>query len=231
MLVLCNGMPRSASTWSFNVAMGLLRHVSSGRQVYGGYHENVAQFLKSVPPAASHVVLKCHSLDAVGRTLARTGEAKVIYTWRDVADAVVSSLGMFGGDFEDALASIDSSLELYRFHRHGGNAVIVGYEEITTAPLTAVRRVAAYLGVEEHSEIIREVAEENSFERTREKVEKVNASTNQLIRLGHAGYDPETLLHQHHIRDGRSGYGREILTVEQIARVDALMREHDLAGE
>jgi hypothetical protein len=120
---------------------------------------------------------------------------------------------------------------LYRFHRHSGNAIIIGYKEITTAPLTAVGRIAAYLGVEEHSEIIREVAEENSFERTREKVEKVNASTNQLIRLGHTGYDPETLLHQHHIRDGRSGYGREMLTVEQIARVDALMREHDLAGK
>jgi hypothetical protein len=211
--------------------MGLLRHMSLGREVYGDYHEDVAQFLKSVPPSAHHVVLKCHTLNAVGRTLARTGEAKVIYTWRDVADAVVSSLEMFGGDFEDALTSIGSSLELYRFHRHSGNAIIIGYKEITTAPLTAVGRIAAYLGVEEHSEIIREVAEENSFERTREKVEKVNASTNQLIRLGHTGYDPETLLHQHHIRDGRSGYGREMLTVEQIARVDALMREHDLAGK
>jgi hypothetical protein len=211
--------------------MGLLRHLTPGCEVYGGYHEDIAQFLESVPPAARHVVLKCHTLDAVGRTLARTGEAKVIYTWRDVADAVVSSLGMFGGDFEDALASIRSSLELYRFHRRGGNAVIVGYKEITTAPLTAVGRVAVYLGLEEHSAIIREVAEENSIERTREKVEKVNASTNQLIRFGHAGYDPETLLHQHHIRDGRSGYGREMLTVEQTARIDALIREYGLAGE
>ena len=28
MLVLCNGMPRSASTWSYNVAMALLRRTA-----------------------------------------------------------------------------------------------------------------------------------------------------------------------------------------------------------
>ena len=220
MLVLCNGMPRSASTWSFNVAMGLLRS-TTGQQVHGGFDENVARFLESVPPAADHIVLKCHLLDGVGRALVRTGAAKVIYTWRDVADAVTSFLAMFGGGFDNALAVMESSLELYDLHRHSTNAIILEYREVVDSPLEAVRRVARHFGLPADSPIVREIAEENSFEQVRRRVERLNAAAFDL-------HDPETLLHKNHILDGSSGYGRTSLTAEQLSRIDALSEQYRL---
>ena len=87
-LVLCNGMPRSGSTWSFNVAMELLRRCDPDQEVYGGYNEKPVEFLKAAPATARHVVMKCCFLTALGKRLAYSGAARVIYTWRDPADAI-----------------------------------------------------------------------------------------------------------------------------------------------
>ncbi len=230
MLVICDGMVRSASTWSFNVAMGLLRRSTERSRVYGGYDEDLAHFLESIPPAATHAVLKCHALDRVGRGLARTGAIQVIFTWRNIADAVVSFMTMFGHDFEHSLSVIGSALELYRFHRESGNAVILGYAEITAHPANAIRRIAAYLGLVEDPKTIAEVAQETSFERMREKVEELDTVTDErrLIRRDRYVYDRETLLNLHHIRDGSSGYGCRILSADQLARISDLVQRYDL---
>jgi hypothetical protein len=222
MLVFCNGMPRSGSTWSYNVIIALLRHATPDQEVHGGYDEDVARFLATAGASScSHVILKCHKLDSVGRTLARTGAARVIYTRRNLADAIVSLINMFGGDFDNAMAEMVSSLELYKLHRHGGNAVIIGYEEIMSSPLDAIGKIAGYLGLHVNDKAMKAVVEENSFGRAREKVEQIN-------QIEGAAYDAGTLLHPHHIRDGSSGYGRKVLTEEQLCRVTLLLDEYGL---
>jgi hypothetical protein len=229
MLIICNGMPRSASTWSFNVVLGLLRNSYSGVGVYGGYSEAVAQFLESIPLPCAHVVLKCHTLDAVGRILAQSGAAKVIFTSRDIADAAASFMAMFNHSFEHALDVMDSALELHRFHLGGGNAVILRYDEVMSDPPGAVRRIAEYLGLPVDSEIIREVAAETSFERMSKKVRELDTIKDEgrLVRLPSTSYDPATLLNINHIRDGRSGYGQTVLTAEQLKMVAALIHKYD----
>ena len=226
MLIFCNGMPRSASTWSFNVAMELLRRTRPAERIHGGYEpdENVAKFLATAPADAVHIILKCHSLDAIGLALTRAGAAKVIYTWRDPADAIVSFQTMFSADFEEAFASIASSLELMRFHRRHGNALILEYEEITGKPVESVGRLAAYLGLEACAELIAEIAAQSSIERMRDKAEQLAAviERDRLVQHHQTVYDKETLLHVNHIRDGSSGYGRARLTAEQWDRIAEL---------
>jgi hypothetical protein len=234
MIVICNGMPRSASTWSFNITLSLIGRCFPGETVHGGYDENVAQFLGSAAAGTRHLVLKCRTLDGVGRTLSRAGAVKVVYTWRDVADAVVSSANMFGGDFETILETMRGSLELYRFHRQTGNAAILRYDEIIGDPRKAVGQVGRYLGLGSLATgIIDGVAQENSLERTRERVERMDTGDEgeRLVTAGNSAYDPQTLLHRRHIRNGRSGDGRRILSAGQLARIDVLMREYGLPGE
>lgn len=228
MLVFCNGMPRSASTWSFNVALELLKRSSPGPKVYGGFDEDTRHFLESVPSTVCHVVLKCHTLDQLGRVLTQAGAAKVIYTWRNAADAIASFMAMFGGDFEHALAVMRTSLDLLRFHRESGNAVVLSYELITADPSEAIHRIGGYLGVRTDAETIRQVVNETTFERMSEKVRQLSrlADQGELIERDEIVYDPETLLNLHHIRDGRSGYGSESLTAEQLDRVHALAAEY-----
>ncbi len=230
MLVLCNGMPRSASTWSFNVAIGLLRHRANAEQVHGGYDEDVGHFLGAIPGQSRHVVLKCHSLDSFGRALAQSGAAKVIYTWRNISDAIASFMRMFNVDFEHAFAVARDSLQLYDFHRSTGNVVVLHYDEIAAESLESVRRIDAYFGFHSSEEVLRSVCEQTSFTEMRAKVGILDNTENQqrLIKLERTTYDPETLLNLNHIRDGGTGYGRELLSPTQLARIAQLSREFDV---
>src|SRR5260370_23730798 len=130
MLVFCNGMPRSGSTWSFNVTLGLLRRCLPGEEIQSGYSETPVEFLKAAVPTASHVVLKCHFLTPLARALVRTRAAKVVYTSRDLPDAIASWRGIFGRRFEEGLRAAGSSLELLAFHRSDGNAATISYAEL-----------------------------------------------------------------------------------------------------
>jgi hypothetical protein len=227
MLVICNGMPRSASTWAFNVAVGLLQRSEPSSELHGRYDESVARFLESAPPSATHLVVKCHDLDARARALARAGEAQTIYTWRDPADAAVSYMRMFGYDFELACAAIESSLKLYRFHRLRGTALILSYAEIVDMPADAVARISGYLGLGHSPEIVRAVVEETSLDRVKEQVQRLDtADETELIRVGEVVYDPKTLLHRGHVQDGSVGYGKEVLTAQQLRQCDALVQRY-----
>src|ERR1700728_4667181 len=172
MLVLCNGMPRSASTWSFNVAVELLRRVTD-QPVHGGYDENTARFLKSSPRSVAHLVLKSHLIDPVAQSLAQVGAANVIYTWRDVADAVVSFMRMFEVDFGRAYAVMAESLDLYQRYRTDGRTLILSYEEVTADHLRSVRKVAEFLRLPASDSIISAVDQLTALEHVRRKVQEV----------------------------------------------------------
>jgi hypothetical protein len=229
MLVLCNGMPRSASTWSYNVAMALLRRTAE--EVCGDYDENLHRFLCGLPASCVHAVLKCHSLDPAGRGLAQLQAAKVIYTWRDLADATASFMTMFDVDFEHTIALMSNSLDLYRRHRRNG-ALILSYEAITQQPTESVAAVASYLNVAVRQEQVAEIAEANSFGRMRERVKEISMVDygERLVRHDRTSYDPDTLLHIDHIRDGSTGYGASRLTQAQLRRLDKLLREKGELG-
>jgi Sulfotransferase domain len=219
MQIICDGMQRSGSTWSFNVVKGLLAHCKPGEEIYGGYDENIADFFASVPHTARHVVLKCHLLDPVGKAMARSGQARIIYTWRNLPDALVSFMTMFGGDFEHAFLVLTASLVIYRFHVRGKNALMIGYDELLNQPREAVQRVAAYLGLEPAPAVIDQLVHEQSLEQVRQRVE-------QFAALPDDAHDPETILHRNHIRDGSTGYGAKLLTKEQLDRLEALRQEY-----
>ena len=234
MLVICNGMPRSASTWSFAVVMELLRRYKPQEEVHGNYDANVAHFLETAAATASHLVLKSHVLDYVGRTLSRVHAARVIYTWREPLDAVASSMDMFGYGFEHSFALVRDSLELLRFHRHTGNAAILSYKQIVNRPIVATELIASCLGLWDQPEIIRQVAEDMSLAQMLKRLEERGAISDR-DRPNHLGLD---ILQQHtfewqslllcHIRHGGFGYGGERLSTQQARRVKDLSQKYGL---
>lgn len=231
-LVLCNGMIRSASTWSYNVVLKIMR-AAAGDDVYGDYNENVAQFLESCPPTAPYLILKCHMLDSVGRGLVERGEARVIYTCRELADAAASFMNMFQFDFPHTLSALNGALELYRLHRDSGRALILGYREITSDPLESVASIARHLGVTAPASVLERITEETSVERARDRVEQLKAGVDadKLVRFDRFVHDRETLLNIDHIRDGRRGYGRASLTEQQLSEIDALAKQYEYSIE
>jgi hypothetical protein len=221
-------MPRSASTWSYNVALALLRQAKMG-EVVGGYDENLERFLSAIPESAAHAVVKCHSLDEAGIKIANSHHAKVIYTWRNLADAIASLMEMFHMGFGDAIAAMSASLDLYHYHRRNGG-LILGYREIVAEPELSIREIAAYLQIDILAEQVEALAESTSMDSMRAKADEIGSPDygQKLIRRDGASYDPVTLLHANHIRNGGIGYGRKLLTRDQLGQIDALLAEKGL---
>ena len=226
MFVLCDGMIRSGSTWSFNVALNLVRLADPNRKTFGLYNDDPRVLLAAVRPRSSNLVIKSHSLDPALHDPCCSGKVKSIFTWRHPYDAFASAVQMFGRSTDYWMWSMRSALRIWSFHRATASACIIPYESIIKSPLASVARVASYLEIEAGPQALRRIAEITSLKHLREFSHRIGElEDRRLIRKDGCLYDRETLLHQHHIRNGGIGYGRELLSSAQIAAIDALLRE------
>ncbi|HZU24856.1 MAG TPA: hypothetical protein VFA04_05000 [Bryobacteraceae bacterium] len=225
MVVLCDGMIRSGSTWSFNVVRALLR-ADGSKKVYGLYNENPAVVHSAIRPRSSHVVIKSHSLDPSVYDLCRSGMVKPIYTWRHPYDAAVSAMRMFGHSLEHWISPLRNALRIWSFHRSTGCGLVVSYKLIMTDPQSTVATIAEYLGLRLGSGAISGIVEANSLERVRALARDFTAlDQSKVVHENGCVYHRETLLHSNHIRDGRIGYGLEYLSSSELAQIDAALQE------
>jgi len=218
-------MPRSASTWAYNVVLALLRQTAVG-EIHSGYDDNLDRFLRGVPAAASHAVAKSHFLDPTAVAISQLGAAKVVYTWRPLPDAIASYMVMFGVDFEGAIDVMSKAIDVYCHHRRCGSLVL-RYQDITAEPAPAVRKIAAHLQLKASEAQISAIAEATSLASMRAKAEEI-ASPGYCLKLNrHDGlsYDPETMLHVNHIRNGDYDYGRKMLRLDQLQKLRRLLVE------
>jgi Sulfotransferase domain len=226
MVVLCDGMMRSGSTWSFNVALKLVQAGDPDRKVFGLFSDAPAVPLAAVRPRSSHLVIKTHHLSPSAYDLCCTGAIRAIYTWRHPYDAIVSGSRMFGFSMEHWIDALRNALRVWSFHRATDSACIVSYEAIMREPSASIERIASYLDLRIQPEKVRQIAEETSIERLKgfsEKVDELDFS--RVVRKEGVVYDRQTLLHHNHIRDGRIGHGATILDAEQLQAIDAVLRE------
>lgn len=170
--------------------------------------------------------MKCDYLDPTGKTPVRLGAVKTIYTWRDPADSAVSCMSKLDCDFERAVGLIEPSLSLHRLHREWGTALTLAYDEIMADPFDAILRISRYLGLGHNLAVLEAMSTATAFERVREKVGRLDTDGDGLTRAGEVSYDPETLYHPGHIRDGSSGYGRRFLSADEIGRCDTLLERY-----
>lgn len=230
MVILCDGMVRSGSTWSFNVALKLLRSCDPTRKTFGIYNENPAVFAAAVRPRFSHLAIKSHSIDPSVHELCCTGAVKAIYTWRHPYDVVVSCVRMFGSSAEQWTEVVRNALRLWSFHQRTNSACIVSYEAIVTDPVTTIARIASYLGLSIEPGGLRRIAEEVSFKNLKRFSDHMDEGGGaRLIRSNGQVYDRETLLHPHHIRNGGIGYGANSLREKQLAAIDRMLQEEGFA--
>ncbi len=213
MLVLCTGMPRSGSTWSFNVVRLLLAHLSDS--VRSGYADTVGEALRINGRTAEHVVVKCHVPDDIGRALIKQRACRTIYTYRDPLDSVLSAVEAFKRRFDDQLASVRESLDLMRFQVEAGGVLCLWYDELITRDRDAVQAIADYLDLTLPAEAITEVAERLSRASVRRLIKEQHKSARQDVSGG-ASWDGGTLFSDRHMRANPSDPA-QVFSAAQVA--------------
>jgi hypothetical protein len=219
MVVICAGMPRSASTWSFNVCTRLLRAAYPSASIGSGYSDRLLDWLANEHVEHDHFVLKSHVLGEAGLSLLRLGAARAVYTSRDPYDAITSTMAMFEVTFEVALGLVVDSLRLWEEGLRPLGVLQILYEQIVNQPEDAIRQIAAMMHVQPSVEVIETIHRSTSMNAMREVSARLGQSSESTVRQGGFVFDKETLLHPRHIRHGGCGYGRQSLTSDQLEQV------------
>lgn len=170
--------------------------------------------------------MKCHKLDENARAIFRGGNARAIYSYRDIYDAVASFLVMFRFPFDHGLLVMDQSLDTYEFHCETGNFLCVDYESVIERPRATIRAMAQFLGLDPPDSAVTLIEEKHSFQAIKELSTNLKrVGEERLVRSPISCYDLETQWHVRHIRNGGIGYGRRYLLPQQIEQIEDLIRK------
>jgi len=220
MMVLLAGMPRSGSTFSFNVVREVLRirgriHQEACDDIIGAVHRS---------DGANHVLVKTHKLDATSMELAEAGAMRIIITVRRVEDAMASWFDAFDAASEEiALQIMRDWLCLFRHLR--SRALIVSYEEIDRRPWFATWRIArAVCPAIGPAEVIR-IARRFSKAEVKRQADQLAPDASEVTDIGFSYFDNATFFHRRHVASLVSRPAEERLTYERLARIRAALAD------
>jgi hypothetical protein len=214
MIVLVAGMPRSGSTFSFNVIREILQR--RGRVYYEACEEVLGPLHRS--NGAEHVVIKGHNFDAPALELARAGAVHVIMTVRRMEDAMASLFEIFDTLTEEAaLQTMRDWLKLYQQLR--SYSKVVSYEEIDRHPWLAAWHIArAVCPSVRPTEVIR-IARRFRKAEIKRQADQLILDTPGIVDRSFSYYESTTFVHRRHISRLRSRPAEERLDADRLARV------------
>ncbi|HEX8312990.1 MAG TPA: sulfotransferase domain-containing protein [Chthoniobacteraceae bacterium] len=179
MLIISSGMPKSGSTYLFHLLNGLVvaagypnsmesrkRHTADA---WLGRPNNFVDRLSGIPLAKlwlislkeGRFIVKTHDrLAKSAQLLTRGGGARVVYTYRDPRDCLLSALdygaklrergaadSYFGRmhTFDDAFPQVKGWIATYNAYRAMPGILTLRYEDMLARPEEAIQRCATYL--------------------------------------------------------------------------------------
>jgi len=221
MWIFCGGMARSGSTLQFQLTAHLIENAGLGKRVEWVRPEEFPRLREKYAHFTGWKVFKTHVCTA--EMLAEFGaeNAKGVYVFRDVRDAVVSRLSKGSETFEHLWKDGFLDRILTNFHRWTSlEAVLVSrYDEMVADLSGEVGRIAAHLGIAVGREECERVAAEYTVAQQRERVREAEAA-GRLRQTDGIQYDPVSNLHVDHIRSGESGEWRSRLAPEEVAMIE-----------
>ena len=197
-IVICSGVMRSGSTWSYNVSRALLGLAANkfDLTLYASYLEGAGldDFLltdDALFPGAA--IFKSHLLGFHARQLIAAGIVKNIYTVRDPRDCVASRKTFKDESLEDSIRLVKQSFDTVM--SLNSSSLMIKYDHIIKEPEQVIKDIAAYLLMDftKLDEIAESISEELSVKEMRSKSSSVS------------GIDPLMELHENHIGDTSTG--------------------------
>jgi hypothetical protein len=174
------GMPRSGSTFSFNVAREILSALGA---VYQEACDDVVGVVGR-SGGADHVLVKSHNLDEPSLALARAGAMRIIMTVRRVEDAMASWFDAFDAVPEPILQHLKTK------------ALIIPYEQIDRRPWLAVWRIArAICPIVYPSEVLA-ITHRLSKATVKRQTDTLPIDAPGVVDIGFPYYDSRTFFHR-----------------------------------
>lgn len=211
-------MPRSGSTFSFNVA----REVALARgSVYQEVTHDVIGTLKK-SGGVDYLLLKAHAADDATMALARHRAMRTIITVRDIKESVASGIETFGWSDAEAIEYLRAWIHLYINMREV--SLIIPYREIDRRPTYAAWRIARFL----HSDVsffeVMRIARKFSRSKVKEHTDALSVGGEGVTNLGFTYYDDSTYFHRRHVSGLQSRPADQRVPAERINYITAALK-------
>lgn len=223
MLVICAGMFRACSTWQYNVASDLLeRHRQGKRLGYGRLRD-----LGLAAPPTGWSTLKLHDAEPELGGYLSAGRAVALYSHRDLRDVACSLAHKFGEPIDAILAPgglLADCLRNDAFWRSQEHVLVQQYDDLRARPSQGIAELAAHLqlrpGLLERWRLSRRYSLAANKKHTQSVAQSLERQGLNLSERQHQlAHDPRSLFHWNHLRDGRTGGWRQLLTRSQAERL------------
>ena len=186
MKILICGMPRSMTTWAFNV----LRELVSNKDIQTVWIEpDALQFETDFSTPETDVLAKCHHYS---ERLAASAEL-IVYSYRDIRTAAVSYHRKFGSSCtQGQLDGWVQSGRAWLPHAH----TVLRYESVERQPLEAICRLRRLLEERFGKDAVAKTTDEDVLRRVdtefvrRQAQGEIDYDTTTMITPGHRTYQP-----------------------------------------
>ncbi len=222
-VVLCSGLPRSGSTWSFSVCRLLLQALYGGGNVECGYHEgaNADRYVRRICKSSKAYLIKLHFPTAAMIRFVIEKRVRNVYTVRHPLAAVASYREKFGGTVEDIATRMRQSLTAADRWSADGGTLRVEFDDIVNQPRQQILRIAMYLGFTGVSEeLLGSIDDETCLQTVRQRTALMADNPGEWKQFNGSSYDPTTLYHANHApKADRRAWQDELSDAEQaVAR-------------
>jgi hypothetical protein len=206
MIVVCLGMPRSGSTWAFNVVREMIEAASGEVSAFEASNLSALDSIRLGP--ARSIVIRCHTLNGSMLRLMLAANAKFVLTTRDPRDCVASLCQQLGGRAAGWCTEVVRSLASVGTVGQEGVARQLAFEDRFTDDPNTLFDLARFLELTLSDDILLRIAASWSKEAVRARIESIR--TNEPSIYGFRS-DTVTGLNEAHIGDGRIGKWHEVL--------------------
>jgi hypothetical protein len=213
-LIVCMGIPRSGSTWAFNMVCGILREAAPSLRVASCFADDWDAI--SWRSTRDVLVLKIHDPQGASLPFYEFLQPPVIVSVRDPRDCIASMVGWRGRTPELEQHFRQSCAAAIRLAKIPG-ACVIKYEDGAIKNIATVRRIAERLGLSLWEGQATALMDELSAESVQRKI---TASGEQNTEL----YDPVTLFHPGHVGNGLSK--SRALPEDEIASINRWARDY-----
>lgn len=229
-LYLCGGMPRSATTWTFNVVAQLLAHrgIDFDRINANRGARDLDPLLQARPerPALVHF----HEVTEALVAHLKTERSWACYSFRDPRDIVVSQMKLHDATLEEAMRITAKSTLSFVNLREAippSRVQYLPYRMSVAHPEAVITQLAISLGYIPNPDEVAYIGKQTSKERFQKVMQATRQQSEHSLFTGHRSihYDPETLINDRHIQSGAHGRWKTELDPSQRDQVEAIFRD------
>lgn len=192
MIVLVGGMPRSGSTFSFNIVREIL---SAEDRVLTMASDSFSEVISNWN-GEKHVIVKSHTPDEALTKLILTGGCACICTYRRPEDALTSWIKVFGRDLSESLAFFERWMQWHRLVYE--DSLNVPFSTIEMHPLKAILQIQRYITGRVRPLAALSLRHRYNKRLIFEETKKLERGVD-TVDIGFSYYDKTTFFHRSHV--------------------------------